>query len=131
MSGKAKIEALTNAWYGYTLFAALVNLVSALLGSGLFAFLTVPFVIGVSLFSLFLTWGIGKLLLARSGLTRFVLLVLSPLAILFGSLSLWKFATSPWSFGAITAALITGCGVWMQLRSLRTLLDKSVKSYFA
>lgn len=130
MSGKAKIEALTNAWYGYTLFAALVNLVSAVLGSGLFAFLTVPFVIGVSLFSLFLTWGIGKLLLARSGLTRFVLLVLSPIALLIGALSLWRFASSPWSLGAIAAAVITGCGVWMQLRSLRTLLDKNVKAYF-
>lgn len=131
MNGKAKLEALINAWYGYTLFAALVNLVSALLGSGLFAFFTVPFVVVVSLFSFFVAWAIGKLLLKRSGLTRFVILVLSPVALLFGAFSLWRFASGPWSLGAITTGLLTACGLWMHLRSLRTLLDRNVKAYFA
>lgn len=131
MNGKAKLEALVNAWYGYTLFAALVNLATAVLGSGFFAFFTVPFVIGVSLFSFFVAWAIGKLLLKRSGLTRFVLLVLSPIALLLGSFSLWRVVSGPWSLGAISTAVLTACGVWMHLRSLRTLLDRNVKAYFA
>ena len=130
MNGKAKLEGLVNAWYGFTLFAAIVNVVTAVLGSGFFAGLTVPFVIGILLFSFFVTWVIGKLLLAKSGIMRFVLLVLSPLFVLAGALSLWRFISAPWSFSAIVAALMTGCGVWMQLRSIRTLLDRNVKAYF-
>jgi hypothetical protein len=130
MNGKAKLEGLINAWYGFSLFAAIVNVVTAVLGSGFFAFFTVPFVIGISLFTFFVTWVIGKLLLAKSGIMRFVLLILSPLAILAGTLSLWRFISSPWSFSGIVAALLTACGVWMQLRSIRTLLDRNVKAYF-
>jgi hypothetical protein len=130
MEGKAKLEALTNAWYGYTLFAALVNIVSAFLGGGIFGFVAIPFVIFFSLFSLFVAWAIGKLLIKRSGLTRFVVLVLSPLGLLIGTLSMWRFITGPWSLSGMVSALVLVCGMWMQLRTLKTLLDRSVKNYF-
>lgn len=130
MSGKAKIEALTNAWYGYTLFATLAYLTSAVVGSGLFAFFTVPLVIGVSLFCFFVNWAVGKLLLRRSGLTRVVVVVLSPIGILLGSLSAWQFLSGRWSFGALVVGLVAASGAWMHLRSLRTLLDRNVKAYF-
>ncbi|NUO53991.1 MAG: hypothetical protein HOV80_34535 [Polyangiaceae bacterium] len=131
MEGKAKLEALTNAWYGYTLFAALVNIVSAFLGGGIFGFVAVPFVIFFSLFSLFVAWAIGKLLIKRSGLTRFIVLVFSGIGLLFGGLAMWKFVTGPWSFSGIVSAFVMGCGLWMQLRTLKTLTDRSVKNYFA
>jgi hypothetical protein len=130
MNGKAKLESLINAWYGFMLFSTLVNLVSAVLGAGFFAFLAVPFVIGISLFAFFISWAIGKLLLARSSLTRFFVLVLSPFGILSGGLAIWRFLTNDWTFSGAVSALLVGCGTWMHLRTMGTLLDKNVKSYF-
>lgn len=128
--GKSKIRALTNEWYGFTVFSFLVHVLLALFGSGLFSFFTVPLVIAFSAFSLLITWAIGGLLIRRSSLTRFVLLVLSPLGALAGALSSWQLVAGPWSLSTLLLLLVTLGGVYMQIRSFGTLMDKSVRAYF-
>lgn len=132
MEGKAKLEALTNAWYGYTLFAALVNIVSAFFGWGFFAFVGVAIALFVSCFMFFLAWAIGKLLIKRSGVTRFIVLLFSGLGVfLFGPIAIWRLVSGPWSLSTMASGAVTVCALWMQLRTLKTLTDRSVKSYFA
>jgi hypothetical protein len=131
MHGKAKIQSLTNAWYGYTFLAALVNVVRALSGSVVGAALGVIIVACFFLFSIFVTWSVGKLLLARSGLTRVLVLVLSSVGFCLGVMGIWSFISGPWTTTAAVNGLLTGCGMWMQLRTVKTLLDRDVKSYFA
>lgn len=131
MDGKAKIQTLTNAWYGYTAFSALVSIGSALLLSGRGGSLAIPLVLVVSLFSFFVSWAIGKLLLQRSSLTRAVVLVFSFLGLFVGAANVWHFVVGPWTASASVNAFLVCCGAWMQLRTIGTLLDRSVKSYFA
>ena len=131
MDGKAKIEALTNAWYGYTLFAGLVNVVGALLGARVFGFVAIPIVVAFSVFSLFVAWVIGRLLLNRSRLTRLVVLVLSAFGLLLNAGGMWRYAAGPWNVALVPTVLVMGSAMWMQLRTLRTLLDRRVTRYFA
>jgi hypothetical protein len=79
MRGKAKLERLNHAWYGYVFFMALTNLVGAVFDAGLFAFLALPFVAVVSFISFLWALRIGTLLLRRSRLTRLAVLVLAPI----------------------------------------------------
>ena len=75
MTARDKIEKLTNSWYGFALLSAAWSLFQN--GIGVFS------VVGgaISLvFSLALTYFIGKRLLARSSLTRTFLLVVSVLS---------------------------------------------------
>lgn len=131
MDAKSKLETLTNAWYGYTLFSALVNIASAALGSGPFALVGIPVVLLVSVFSLFVAWAIGKLLLGHSSLTRSVVLVLSSIGLVFGALATFRFVGGRWTLQNVASALLTATGAWMQLRTVATLLDRRVKAYFA
>ncbi len=131
MSAKAKIEGLTTAWYGYTIFVTLVNLVSAILGGGLFGIVAVPFVVGIGLFCLFVNFVIGRLLAGKSSLTRLVVLILSPLGLLVGAIHLYSVITGSWGLGTLATLAVVGSGLWMNLRTIGTLTDKSVKSFFA
>jgi hypothetical protein len=130
MTGKSKIQALTSEWYGFNVFSAVVHLVLAVFGSGLFSFFTVPLVIVFSVVSLLITWAIGTLLVRRSSLARIVLLVLSPLAFLGGAVSAWQLVTGPWSLSMLLTLVLVIGGVYMQARSFGTLIDKSVRAYF-
>jgi hypothetical protein len=130
MTGRGKIEALTNEWYGFVVFAALVNIGIAIWGSLLFSFVSVPFVIGVSVINLVITWAIGRLLMKRSSLTRIILLILSPIAMLLGAAEVYQFLVSSWSISLILTNVIVACGVWMNLRSFLVLIDKDVRAYF-
>ena len=60
MTAREKIEGLTNSWYGYAVFGAVVSLWNS--GIGLFSLLgtAVSFV-----FTIMLTWFIGRRLLAE------------------------------------------------------------------
>ncbi len=130
MSGKAKIQDLTNEWYGFTVVSALVNGVMALFGSGLFAVVTVPLVIGFAVIGLAITWALGRLLINRSSVTRFILLVLSPVVLVCGCFGIWQMLTGPWSFGMVVSMLLTAAAMWMHGHSFLTLLDKDVRAYF-
>jgi hypothetical protein len=126
MTAKQKIEELTNGWYGFALFAGLISLVKS--GIGVF---TLFFIAGVTLFNIALAWFLGRRLVARSSLTRLVLIVVSVLSTIAGVLGIGNLVFGSWSFGTLLdAALLIGSLV-MNLRSFRTLTGSTVKTYFA
>ncbi len=128
MTAKEKIEKLTDSWYGFTLFAGVITLIQS--GFGFFSLL---FGAASVLFSLFVTFMVGRWLLSRSSIARFVVLCLSGLGLVAGSLGAFKTGgelLSDWSFGLVLQMTVVLAGVLMNLRSLRTLTDSSVKAYF-
>ncbi|MBX3202009.1 MAG: hypothetical protein KF894_27990 [Labilithrix sp.] len=127
MTGKAKIEGLTNSWYGFAVFSA----VYALLMNGIGVFSLASAVCGM-FFSWFITFLIGRALIKKSSLTRLVLLFLSGLLTILGTLGVGKAAwmfVQTWQLGVLASAAYATVGVWMQARSFRTLIDGSVKAY--
>lgn len=128
MTAREKIEGLTNSWYGYAVFGAALSLWNN--GIGFFSLLGTA---GSFLFSVFLTWFIGRRLLKRSTLTRLILVVVTALSSVFGSLAVakmgWNFFQT-WSFSVALYAALTGVGVYMNARSFKVLTDSSVKAYF-
>lgn len=128
MTAREKIEKLTEGWYGFTLFAGVLTLLQNGLG-----FFSLLFGAASVLFSLFITFLVGRWLLSKSSLARFVVLCLSALGLVAGSLGTLKMGgelLSSWSFGLILQLVVVVGGVLMNLRSLRTLTDSSVKAYF-
>ncbi len=130
MSGKQKIQELTNEWYGFTVLSFVVQGVMAFFGAPILSVVTIPLIIGFAVISLAITWGIGHLLIKKSSFTRIVLLVLSPIVAVLGCVSVWNLVTGPWSIGMVITTFLTVAGVWMQIHSFRTLLDRSVSAYF-
>jgi hypothetical protein len=128
MSAREKIEGLTNTWYGYAVFGAALSLWHKGLGIGSLLSVGASF-----LFTIFLTWFIGKRLLAKSSLTRVILLITTSLSSVFGTIGVakmgWQFVTSL-DFSSLAYAAILGVSVYMNARSFRVLTDKSVKAYF-
>ena len=128
MGGKAKIEGLTNSWYGFAVFSAIC---SVLIG-GIGFFSIGAAVVGL-LFSWVVTFFFGRALVGRSSLVRMFLLCFSGLFMVLGVLgtasSAWSFMTS-WELSKLTYAGYTAVLSWMYARSFRTLTDSSVKAYF-
>lgn len=128
MTAKERIEKLTDTWYGYTLFANAVTLVVNGIG-----FFSVAFTAASTLFSLFVTFLVGRWLLGRSSLGRFVILCLSSIGLVTGALATLKFGAaflSDWSLALLAHTVVIAAGVLVNLRSIRTLTDSSVKAYF-
>lgn len=128
MTAREKIEKLTEGWYGFTLFAG----VATLLQNG-FGFFSLLFGAGSMLFSFFITFLVGRWLLSKSSIARFVVLCFSALGLVAGSLGTLQTGgqlLSDWSFGLILQLAVIVGAVLMNLRSLRTLTDSSVKAYF-
>ena len=128
MTARQKIEGLTNSWYGYAVFGALLSLWNN--GIGFFS------LIGTAasfLFTVFLTWFIGRRLLNKSALTRVILICFTSIASLLGTYGAAKMG---WTFiqtFSISALVYTGflaVHVYMHARSFKVLTDKSVKAYF-
>jgi len=128
MTATQKIEGLTNSYYGYAVFGAAVSLWTN--GIGFFSLIGTAFSF---VFSILLTWFIGRRLLAKSSLTRVLLVILTGLGTLFGSISAakmgWTFVQTM-SFSALLYAALVSVGVYMNVKSFRVLTDKSVKAYF-
>ena len=127
-SAKEKIEGLTNSWYGYAVFGALLSLWNN--GIGFFSLIGTA---GSFLFSIILTWFIGRRLLARSSLTRVLLIALTAISSVLGSVAVAKMGYTffqTWSLSVILYAGLTAVGVYMNARSFKVLTDKSVKAYF-
>ena len=131
MTAKEKIQSLTHAWYGVSVVTAIIGVVMngiGVLSLGL---------AGVTLvFSLFVAWLFGFLLLRKSSVTRVVLIVLSALAVVGGTLGAAKmvfesfFGDAP-LFAGLGAAIGMALGVYMNARSFRVLTDRTVRAYFA
>ena len=129
MSAKQKIEGLTNAWYGFELCGGLIALYQN--GIGVFSLISTAL---STAFGLFLVWFLGRRLLAKSGLWRAILLVLSGFGAVAGTLATGKLAWTflqTFSFGLLVNAILAGIIVYMNARSFRVLTDKSVRAYFA
>jgi hypothetical protein len=126
MTAQKKLEQLTDSWYGFTFFAAIISLLSN--GIGIF---TLIFTIGSTLFSLFINYLIGRSLQKRNGLTRVVLIVLSACFGVLGVLKLGGAFLGDWSFGGLLQIVLAVAGIVMNVRSFRVLTDRTVKTYFA
>jgi hypothetical protein len=127
-TARQKIEGLTNSWYGYAVLGALVSLWNN--GIGFFS------LIGTAasfLFTVFLTWFIGRRLLNKSSLTRAVLIAFTAIASLLGGYGAakmgWTFIQT-FSLTALFYTVFLGTHVYMHARSFKVLTDKSVKAYF-
>jgi hypothetical protein len=128
MTGRAKIEGLTNTWYGFAVFSAAYALVTG--GIGIWNIGKTG--IGL-LVSWFFTFLIGRALLRKSSLVRTILLVVSGISVLLGTYSAGSSALSfmaHWELGLLFTAVYSAVGAWMNAKSFRTLTDSSVKAYF-
>ncbi|HVH47344.1 MAG TPA: hypothetical protein VM925_33645 [Labilithrix sp.] len=126
MGGKAKIEGLTNSWYGFAVFSAVCGVLRD------FGILSIVFGVAGLLFSWFVTFIIGRALINRSSLTRLFLILVSSLCSLFGVLAVgaaaWGFLQT-WKLGLIAGGGYAAVSAWMHVKSLFTLMDRSVKAY--
>ena len=127
MTATQKIEGLVNSWYGYAVFGAALSLWNN--GIGVFS------LIGTAasfLFSIFLTWFIGRRLMKKSSLMRLIMVVITGLTSLFGTIGVakmgWTFCQT-FSLSVLLYAALTAVGVYMNVKSFRVLTDKSVKAY--
>jgi hypothetical protein len=137
MTPRQKIEWLTRSWYGYSLFAALLSLLS-IRASGVLSLaigLGVSVVINaiVLVISIAMVTFLGRKLLHRSSGTRLFLVVVSGLFCVLGALATlsggWDFLRS-WSLASLcNVVLMASCTV-LNARSLRILTDTSVRAYF-
>jgi hypothetical protein len=127
MSGKAKIESLTNAWYGFAIFTA----VCSVLKNGIGFFSIGGAIVGL-LISFALTFFLGRRLIKKSGLTRTLLILISGILTLLGTYAVgstaWTFMQS-WQLSLLGTIGYSAVQTWMNARSLRTLMDASVKTY--
>ncbi len=128
MTATQKIEGLTNSYYGYAVFGAALSLWNN--GIGFFSLIGTAFSF---VFSILLTWFIGRRLLAKSSLTRVVLVILTGIFSVLGSISAakmgWTFVQTM-SLSVLLYTALVGVGVYMNVKAFRVLTDKSVKAYF-
>lgn len=129
MSAQKKLEKLTDSWYGFALFTAIIGILS----SG-FGILTLLWTAASLMFSLVLTFFIGRRLQKRGKLTRLVMVVVSAISTVTGAFGVYSLGTkflAGWSFGLLLQIVAVCAGVMMAVRSFRTLTDSQVKSYFS
>lgn len=128
MGGKAKIENLTNTWYGFAVLSALVTLLQR--GIGVFTLVWGALGLFTSWLFIYL-W--GRALRNKSSLARTILIVSSGLFTLGGAYNAatysWAFVHA-WELGLILTAAYSAAGAWIMAKSFRTLTDSSVKAYF-
>lgn len=127
MSAREKIENLTNSWYGF----AVVTGIWSFLQNGI-GIISAVIALASVLFSLFLTFFIGRRLLAKGAITRMILLVVTVVGMTFGSLGVFGLGRSffqSWSFGLLFQIGFALVGLYMNFKSFRTLTDAQVKAY--
>lgn len=129
MTARQKIEGLTNSYYGYAVFGAALSLWNN--GIGFFSLVGTAFSF---VFSILLTWFIGRRLLAKSSLTRVLLVVLTGIFSVLGSISVAKMGWTFFQTMSLSVLLYTALvavGVYMNVKAFRVLTDSSVKAYFS
>ena len=129
MTARQKIEGLTNSWYGFAVFMSLLSLWRN--GIGFFSLLGTA---GSFIFSIFLTWFVGRRLLAKSSLMRLFLIVVTGVISVMDTVGVAQMGLTffrTFSFSALAYVGVLGIHLYMNARSFRVLTDKSVKVYFA
>ncbi|MDB5213944.1 MAG: hypothetical protein JWO86_1871 [Myxococcaceae bacterium] len=128
-TARQKIEGLTNSWYGFAVFGALLSLWHG--GIGFFSLIGTAFSF---CFTIFLTWFIGRRLLAKSTLTRLVLILFTGVISVMDTVGVAQMGLTffrTFSFSALAYVGVLGVHLYMNARSFRVLTDKSVKMYFS
>jgi len=137
MTPRQKIEQLTRSWYGYSVFAAVVSLlsvratgiVSLAVGLGLSIVIDG---IGLILSIAFVTF-LGRKLVNRSSATRSFLWLFSGIFGVLGALATlsaaWGFLHE-WSLASLAGIGLMAVYTGMNLRSFRVLGETAVKAYF-
>ena len=123
-----KIEGLTHSWYGYAVFGALLSLWNN--GIGFFSLFGTA---ASFLFSVVLTWFIGRRLINKSSLTRALLIAFTAISSALGAYGTAKMGWTFFQTFSLSALLYTAflaTHVYMHARSFKVLTDKSVKAYF-
>jgi hypothetical protein len=127
MSAQAKIEKLTNSWYGFNLFAGVMSLLMG--GIGFFSMVWAAL---STAFTLVVTYIIGRKLMNRSSLTRSLLLVASTVLVVLGVVGLvLSVLHFEFSVRFLLRTILVGTAVSMHVKSIRVLTDRDVKAYFA
>lgn len=126
-TARQKIEGLTHSWYGWTAFTSLLALWDR--GIGIISL----FLTGAGfLLSCLVIWFLGNRLVNKSSLTRVLLVVLSAIVSVLGTIGTaklgWTFINTL-SLSVALQAAFTGLGVYMHARSFKVLTDSSVKTY--
>jgi hypothetical protein len=127
MTAQKKIEQLTDSWYGFTIFAALLSIVAS--GLGFFTLLITAF---STAFSLFLTFVIGRKLKNRSSLTRTVVIVVATISMVLGGLAIVRNGLDflgDFSLAGLATLTMMIASFYMNGKSIAVLCDSSVKSY--
>jgi hypothetical protein len=137
MNAKQKIEQLTRSWYGYSLFAAVLSVLS-LRTSGV---LSLAVGLGISIvlnaiglvISIAIVTFLGRKLLYRSSATRTFLVVFSALFFVLGALGTlgagWDVLRS-WSLASLCNLVMMASCTMLNGRSFRVLTETRVKAYF-
>jgi hypothetical protein len=138
MTPRQKIEGLTRSWYGYSVFAALLSVLSIrasgplslIIGLGLSIVLnTIGLVISIAV----ITWLGRKLVVSRSNPVRLFLVIFAGLFTVLGVLGvlggIWAFLHE-WSFASIFNVVLMATCTMLNARSFRVLTDTAVRSYF-
>jgi hypothetical protein len=129
MTARQKIEGLTNSWYGFAVFMSLLALWRN--GIGFFSLLGTA---GSFVFSILLTWFVGRRLLGKSSLMRLFLIVVTGVVSVMDTVGVAQMGLTffqTFSFSALAYIGVLGVHLYMNARSFRVLTDKSVKLYFA
>jgi hypothetical protein len=138
MNARQKIERLTNSWYGYALFTAVLSVFSVR-ASGIFSLAiglgmtlvmnAIALVISIAFITFFGRGLIGK----SAGMRRF-LVFMSGLFTLLGVLGTlaagWDFLRD-WSIAGLLSIVASAACTVMNARSYNVLTQTSVKAYFA
>lgn len=129
MTGKEKIEKLTNSWYGFALFTGIATIF--INGIGVFSILGA---IVSTFISFLITFFFGRLLLKKSSFARYFLIVLSGIFAVLGVVgvggAVYNFF-GEWSLSLLVYAGFAAISVYQYAKSFNVLTDKSVKGYFA
>lgn len=129
MSARAKIENLSNSWYGF----AVASAIATLLMEGISLWNIVTGAIGL-VFTLGFMFFLSRRLLNKGRLTRWILIVATAFFGLSGAYGAakagWTFVHA-WELRFIVAAAASAVTSWMMAKSFRVLTDASVKQYFA
>jgi hypothetical protein len=137
MNAKQKIEGLTRSWYGYSLVAAVLSVLS-LRASGV---LSLAIGLGISivlnaiglLISVAVVTFLGRKLVHRSSATRTFLVVFSAIFFVLGAIATvtagWDFLTT-WSLATLCNVVLMASCTLLNGRSFRVLTETSVKAYF-
>ncbi len=125
-TGRDKIQSLTNAWYGATVFGALLSF----LGNGPSVANLVGLGIGTTI-SLAIVFVIGRSLLNRSGFTRGLMVVLAALSLCIAGYGGYRMVVvESWTFAGLFMLGSVAITSMMNLHSIKVLTSRSANAYF-